>query len=129
MNMNNIKMTLDNLTIENATPEMINQIVNTLTCAETQQEIKRTQNNLDEANTIRIQSETKIASYRESYSEIIKELKAMGVNPENINLELLNICKEIVDISIKLQDLTPNIEQIKQQMHNLNQNQGNNVGF
>lgn len=129
MNITNIKTTLDNLTVENATPEVINQIVNALTGPQVQQEIKKTQNNLDEGNTIRIQSETKIASYRESYGEIIKELKAMGINPENTNLELLNVCKEIVDISLKLKELTPDIDAIKRQMHNLNQNQGNDVGF
>lgn len=129
MNMNNIKNALDNLSVETATQEQINKIVNALTGREIQEQIKKTQNDLDEGNTINIQSETKLASYRESYAEIIKELKAMGINPENINAELFNICKEIVDILVKLQELTPNIEQIKQQMSNLNQNQRDNANF
>lgn len=129
MNMNNIKNALDNLTVETATQEQINKLVNALTGREVQEQIKKTQNDLDEGNTINIQSETKLASYRESYAEIIKELKAMGINPENINAELFNICKEIVDISVKLQELTPNIEQIKQQMSSLNQNQRDNANF
>lgn len=129
MKFDNIKNALDNLSAENPNPEQINKIVNALTSNEVKEHIKKTQNNIDEANTIRIQSETKIASYRESYEDILNELKSMGVNPKNINLELLNLCKEITDIVVQLEDLTPNIEQIKQQMSAMNQSNSNGSIF
>ena len=128
MNMKKINESLNTLTIENTTPEQLSKIIDTLSGKEMELEINKRQQKIDEANTLRIQSETKIAGYRESYSEIIKELQSMEIDPKNINLELLNLCKEIAQITAEIDDLMPDIEKIKE-IQNPTQNIPNDVGF
>jgi uncharacterized coiled-coil DUF342 family protein len=128
MEMLKVKDRLDNLDMENITNEQLNSIINTLSGKEMEQEISKRQQRIDEANTIRIQSETKITSYRESYSEIIKELQTLGVDPKNINNELINLCKEIVDLTVEIDSNMPDIESIKRILNSGNA-QNNDVAF
>lgn len=128
MEMNNIKNYLDNLDMNNTSKEQLNKIINSLSGKEIEAEISKRQQKIEEANTIRIQSETKIASYKESYEEILKELKSIGVNPKNINEELLNLCKEIVDITVEMDKCMPDIDAIKK-LQQGNNTQKTDVGF
>jgi uncharacterized coiled-coil DUF342 family protein len=128
MDMLKVKERLDSLDMENVSSEQLNNIINTLSGKEMEQEINKRQQKIDEANTIRIQSETKIASYRESYSEIMKELQSMGVDPKNINNELMNLCKEIVDLTVEIDANMPDIESIKNILKSGN-TQNNDVAF
>ena len=128
MEMNKIKTALDNLDMNNTSPEQLNKVIESLSGKEMEFEINKRQQKIEEANTIRIQSETKIAGYRESYEEILKELRAIGVDPKNINLELLNLCKDIVQITIEMDKSMPDIEAIKKAQQASNA-QKNDVGF
>ena len=128
MELNKIKTALDNLDTNNASPEMLNKIIESLSGKEMELEINKRQQKIEEANTIRIQSETKIAGYRESYEDILKELRAMGVDPKNINLELLNLCKDIVQITIEMDESMPDIESVKR-IQKTGNPQTNDVGF
>lgn len=128
MEMNKIKTALDNLDMNNASPEQLNKVIESLSGKEMEFEINKRQQKIEEANTIRIQSETKIAGYRESYEDILKELRAIGVDPKNINLELLNLCKDIVQITTEMDKSMPDIESIKRALQASNTPK-NDVGF
>ena len=126
MQINNIKSTLDNIDINTVSSEQLNQIIDTLSGREMEFEINKRQQQIEEANTIKIQSETKIAGYRENYSEILKEFRAMNIDPNNIKSELLNLCKELVQITVEMDKFMPDIEAIKRIQNSNNANANNN---
>lgn len=128
MQINNIKSTLDNLDINTVSSEQLNRIIDALSGREMEMEINKRQQQIEEANTIKIQSETKIAAYRENYSEIIKEFRAMNVDPNNINSELLNLCKDLVQTTVEMDKYMPDIESIKRMLNSNNTN-NNNFNF
>lgn len=113
MQINNIKSTLDNLDANTVSQEQLNRIIDALSGKEMEMEIHKRQQQIEEVNTIKIQSETKIAGYKEDYREILNEFKAMNVDPKNIKAELLNLCKEIVDTTVEMDKFMPDINTIK----------------
>lgn len=122
MNINNIKSTLDNLDINTISPEQLNQIVNTLSGREMELEINRIQQRIEEANSIKMQSEGKIAAYRDNYTEILNEFRTMNVDPKNTKSELLNLCKDLVQTTVEIDKNMPDIESIKRMLSSNNTN-------
>ena len=129
MKINNIKSTLDNLDKNTVSSEQLNQIIDNLSGKEMEFEIKRRQQQIEEANTIKIQSETKIATYRNDYAAIVKEFKAMNIDPNNIKEELVNLCKELVQITVDMDKYMPDIDSIKKLLNSNNGNTVNNNDF
>lgn len=129
MQINNIKTTLDNLDINTVSSEQLNNIISALSGREMEMEINKRQQRIEEANTIKIQSETKIAAYRDNYSEIIKEFRAMNIDPSNINSELFKLCNELVQTTIEMDKHMPDIESIKRMLNSNNSNNNDNFNI
>ena len=118
MNLEKIKMTLDTMVDGELVPATLNQVIGQLAGEEMGDIINNIKQKVNETNTLSIQAQTQIEAQKVNYGKIIQELRSIGVEPKSLDNELFELCNEIVDITLKMKNTMPDIENIKLMLNN-----------
>ena len=118
MNLEKIKMTLDTMVDGEIVPATLNQVIGQLAGEEMGDIINNIKQKVNETNTLSIQAQTQIEAQKVNYGKIIQELRSIGVEPKSLDNELFELCNEIVDITLKMENTMPDIENIKLMLNN-----------
>ena len=118
MNLEKIKMTLDTMVDGEIAPATLNQVIGQLAGEEMGDIINNIKQKVNETNTLSIQAQTQIEAQKVNYGKIIQELRSIGVEPKSLDNELFELCNEIVDITLKMENTMPDIENIKLMLNN-----------
>lgn len=118
MNLEKIKTTLDTMVDGEIVPATLNQVIGQLAGEEMGDIINNIKQKVNETNTLSIQAQTQIEAQKVNYGKIIQELRSIGVEPKNLDNELFELCNEIVDITLKMENTMPDIENIKLMLNN-----------
>ena len=118
MNLEKIKTTLDTMVDGEIVPATLNQVIGQLAGEEMGDIINNIKQKVNETNTLSIQAQTQIEAQKVNYGKIIQELRSIGVEPKSLDNELFELCNEIVDITLKMENTMPDIENIKLMLNN-----------
>ncbi len=72
--------------------------------------ISQLKDNLEKAKSMRFRAEAKLEQLNKQKEEVVKEIKAMGLEPENIDKEIEKIQKEIDALISESRELLPTVE-------------------
>lgn len=71
--------------------------------------IAQLKDNLDKAKSMKFRAEAKLEQLNKQKQEILNEIKAMGVEPENIDKEIEKLQNEIDSLITEVRELLPTI--------------------
>lgn len=72
-----------------------------------EERIKELREALERAKQLRIQAETRLEELARQEGEILRELEAMGVKPENLSAEIERLDREISSLLAQVEALLP----------------------
>lgn len=72
--------------------------------------ISQLKDNLEKAKSMRFRAEAKLEQLNKQKEEIVNEIKAMGLEPDNIDKEIEKIQKEIDALISESRELLPTVE-------------------
>ena len=82
--------------------------------------LQQIENNIQTYAAARSATQGRLETYREQYARVGEEIKALGVNPQSIEAELMALAQEIIDKTQQLDELLPT-QLIEQMQRDLNQ--------
>lgn len=72
-----------------------------------EKELSDLKENLEKAKTLKYRAEARLEQLNNQQQEIIKELKELGVNPEDLEKEIDKLAKEIDELFKEANELMP----------------------
>ena len=72
-----------------------------------EKELNLLKDNLDKAKSLKYKAEARLEQLNNQQQEIIKELKSLGVNPEDLEAEIKKLTKEIDELFKEANTLLP----------------------
>lgn len=70
-------------------------------------QINDIKSSLDKARNLRIKAETRLEQLEKQKQDILADIKAMGINPDEIEKEIERLEKEIREMIIKAKEMIP----------------------
>lgn len=72
-----------------------------------EKELGQLKDDLEKAKSLKYRAEARLEQLKQQEDEIIKELKELGVNPENLDEEIKNLSDEIDNLFERANQLLP----------------------
>lgn len=72
-----------------------------------EKELNLLKDNLEKAKSLKYRAEARLEQLKQQEDDIIKELKELGVKPEDLEMEIENLTTEINKLFIEANELLP----------------------